>query len=197
MDNANPQACWMCFLDSSYTLSDYLPNKECIVRTYNVSYFPFPLQSTTVQLFFSIIPLKPLQQKKGPLSHCQVQWPLLCSHFILSLGSFPHEWSLPPWNASLPWLSSDLTSPSLMHSLVGSSSSTGPLTAVDSYHSDTGRHLSVLFLLHPSSTLFISMLTFPKYISNTILSSELQTLRFSWSPDTWCPIVLSNWTYSE
>lgn len=69
---------------------------------HNTHSLSLPIPSS-VQLFVSTIPLKPLQEK-SPLSRCQIQRPLLCPHFTPPLGSTPHEWPPPPWNASLSWL---------------------------------------------------------------------------------------------
>ena len=77
----------------------------------------------------------------------------------------------------------------------GSSSSTRPLNAGASYHSDIGCLLSLFFLLPTSSTLS-SCWPFQN-ISPTQSSPLSSTHRFSWLPDTGCLTVLSNWTHSE
>ena len=114
--------------------------------------------------------------KKSPLSPCQIQWPLFCPHFA------SHAWPLPPLKACLslllqhrfpgflvtsllPLSGCPVAPPPLLDLSILGLPITGTLSSL--YPS------SILFLLPSFSTLHI--VTFPKYISNTILSSKLDS----------------------
>lgn len=185
MENTNLQADWVDFQDSSCTSSEHLANREMHQCH---SLFNHLQTGLSLPLPWNQISKK-VDAHTGKSTGC---FSVLISLHLLAARHMNGHF-LFVLLASLDFCWHTLWVSSLRICMVGSPSSTGPLTAAGaSYPSDIGcPHYS----FSPPFLLYVLLgLTF---LSPTQSSPRSSMRRFSGLPDTGCLIVLANWTLPE